>query len=131
MSFCVNCGKELKEQEKFCPECGAENGTEKFEETIVSNPVPRYKVAKCFTVFGKIGPIFGLISFIIAFIPFVNVFSSQIGPVGIVFCCLGKKDITLLRKCRKGFKFSLWGTIIGTILYFVYIVIFALLGIID
>ena len=131
MSFCVNCGKELKEQEKFCPECGAENGTEKFEKTIVSNPVPTYKVAKCFTVFGKIGPIFGLISFIIAFIPFVNVFSSQIGPVGIVFCCLGKKDITLLRKCKKGFKFSLWGTIIGTILYFVYIVIFALLGIID
>ena len=131
MSFCVNCGKELKEEEKFCPDCGTENGTEEAKETIIPNPAPTYKVAKCFTVFGKIGPIFGLISFIIAFIPFVNVFSSQIGPLGIVFCCLGKKDITLLRKCKKGFKFALWGTILGTILYFVYIIIFALLGIIS
>ena len=71
MSFCVNCGKELKEEEKFCPDCGTENGTEEAKETIITNPAPTYKVAKCFTVFGKIGPILGLISFIIAFIPFV------------------------------------------------------------
>ena len=24
MAFCTNCGNELKENEKFCPECGAE-----------------------------------------------------------------------------------------------------------
>ena len=131
MSFCVNCGKELKEEEKFCPDCGTENGTEEAKETIITNPAPTYKVAKCFTVFGKIGPILGLISFIIAFIPFVNVLSSSIGPVGIVFCCLGKKDITLIRKCKKGFKFSLWGTILGSVLYFIYIVVLAALGVLD
>lgn len=131
MSFCTNCGKELKGQEKFCTECGTEVQTEEAVDAVFSESNTPKKVARCFSVFGKIGPILGLVSFIIAFIPFVNVFSSQIGPVGIVFSILGKKDAALISSCKRGFWFSLIGTIIGTILYFVYIIMFAYLGIID
>ena len=64
MSFCVKCGKELNEQEKFCPECGTvvESPEEVVAETVGENK--GYNVPKCFTIFGKIGPIIGLVTFI-------------------------------------------------------------------
>ena len=128
MSFCVICGKELNEQEKFCPNCGAEVEGEVKEEQV-TEPQPILKsVPKCFTIFGKIGPIIGLVAFITSFIPFVNMLSFEIGPVGIVFCILGKKDIHLISKCSRGLKFSIWGTVLGFVLYIVYIVIFSMLG---
>ena len=128
MSFCVKCGKELNEQEKFCPECGTvvESLEEVAAETVGENQ--GYNVPKCFTVFGKIGPIIGLVTFILAFIPIVNIIAAEVAPIGIVFCILGKKDVTLIRKCKKGLKFSIWATILGIVLYIVYTVIFALLG---
>ena len=124
MAYCINCEKELEDQEKFCPECGKQNDV-KIEDNPIAN------VLTCFKKFAKIGYILGLITFIIAFLPFVSVFSSQIGPAGIVFSVLGKKDKSLTKVCKKGFILSLLGTIIGTILYFVYLLILNYFGIID
>ena len=128
MSFCVKCGKELNEQEKYCPECGTvvESPEEVVAETV--GKYQGYNVPKCFTIFGKIGPIIGLVTFILAFVPFVNLVSAEVAVVGIVFCILGKKDVTLIRKCKKGLKFSIWAVILGFVLYITYTVIFAILG---
>ena len=54
MSFCVYCGKELNEQEKFCPNCGAEVEGEVKEEQV-TEPKPVLKsVPKCFTIFSAV-----------------------------------------------------------------------------
>lgn len=128
MPFCMNCGKELKDDEKFCPACGTE--VEKEEELvneILDEPETK-PVPKCFTIFAKIAKVFGLVTFICSFIPFVNVLALEIGPVGIVFSILGKKDPEMIDSCKKSLKFSIWGTVLGLVLYFVYIIVFAMLG---
>lgn len=128
MAFCANCGKELQAEEKFCPSCGASVETEDVVEEIKVEEVKKPSVPKCFTIFAKLGYIFGLVSFIISFIPFINVLAAELGPVGIVFSILGKKDPFMVPKCRKGLAFSIWGTILGIVLYITYTVIFALLA---
>ena len=68
MPFCMNCGKELKDDEKFCPACGTE--VEKEEELvneILDEPEAK-PVPKCFTIFAKIAKVFGLVTFICSFI---------------------------------------------------------------
>ncbi len=126
MAFCVNCGKELQVEEKFCPSCGTP-----VEEVVVEEIVEEVKVnsvPKCFTIFAKLGYIFGLVSFILAFIPFVGLIAAELGPVGIVFSILGKKDPYMIAKSRKGLKFSIWGTVLSIVLYLVLMIIIATLG---
>ncbi|MGN0494551.1 MAG: zinc-ribbon domain-containing protein [Acutalibacteraceae bacterium] len=43
MAFCTNCGKELKESDKFCPFCGkaADARTSEDAEFIGNNPEPK------------------------------------------------------------------------------------------
>lgn len=122
MAYCQNCGNEVREDEKFCPACGASlNENEVNIEIQNENSVP-----KCFTIFGKIGYILGIVTIAICLIPWLNVLSFEAGPVGIVFSCLGKKDTSLASKTKVGFILSLVGTIVGFIMYIIYTVIFAL-----
>ena len=126
MPFCMNCGKELQAEEKFCPACGTAVEAEEVAEAV-SEP-KKESVPKCFTIFAKIAKVVGLVAFICSFIPFINVLSFEIGPVGIVFSILGKKDPFMVYSCKKSLKFSIWGTVLGFVLYIVYTVIFAFLG---
>ena len=121
--YCSNCGNELKEKDVFCSNCGKK----KIDNVETVTPNEAKPVLKCFTIFGKIGPIIGLVTFILAFVPFVNLVSAEVAVVGIVFCILGKKDVTLIRKCKKGLKFSIWAVILGFVLCYIYIYI-SLLG---
>jgi len=128
MAFCSNCGKELLAEEKFCSNCGTSVDEVVVDEVVVEEVsvenVQENKVPKCFTIFAKLGYIFGLVSFILAFIPFLGAISIELGPVGIVFSILGKKDKTMTAKCKKGLVFSILGTVIGLILYIFYIIVF-------
>lgn len=120
MAYCQNCGNEVREDEKFCPACGASlNENEANIEIQNENSVP-----KCFTIFGKIGYILGIVTIAICLIPGLNVLTLEAGPVGIVFSCLGKKDTSLASKTKVGFILSLVGTIVGFIMYIIYMVIF-------
>ena len=104
MSFCINCGKELKENQNYCSNCG----------TKVNKPSEQpNKVMKCFTVFGNVGYTLGIVTLIIGFIPFASFYAWIVGIHGIVFSCLGKKDTNQLDKCQKGLRRSIAGTIIG------------------
>lgn len=124
--YCKKCGAELLEGIKFCPECGEPVGTNEvvgYEQTSEAKP----RVAKCFTIFGKLGYTFGLISFILSFIPFMCFVSMELAPIGLVFSILGKKDPMLDAKTKKGKIFSILGLVFGFIMTIVTGVIMALL----
>lgn len=122
MAYCQNCGNEVRDDEKFCPACGASlNENETNIEIQNENSVP-----KCFTIFGKIGYILGIITISICLIPALNILTFEVGPVGIVFSCLGKKDSTLASKTKIGLILSIIGTVLVFIMYIINAVVFAL-----
>ena len=118
MAFCIKCGKELREDEKFCSNCG----TKKIDSSEAVEATPEKPVMKCFTVFGNVGYALGLVTFIMGFIPFVSFYAWIFGIHGIVFSALGKKDTTQLEKCKKGLRRSIIGSILGIVLFIVTIV---------
>ena len=127
MPYCMKCFKKLSETDLFCPDCGTETWAAKKGATE-EKTVEHKEVPKCFTIFGKIGHIIGIVTFILAFIPIVNIIAAEVAPIGIVFCILGKKDINLIDKCKRGLVFSILATILGIVLYIVYTVLFTLLS---
>lgn len=68
MSFCSNCGNELKEKDKFCSSCGKK----KIENVETVDPDESKPVLKCFTVFGNVGYGLGIATMILAFVPFFS-----------------------------------------------------------
>jgi len=137
MAFCANCGKELSADEKFCSNCGAEVANKTLTEEVIeefkyeeqqTQEAQINLVPKCFTIFGKVGYIVGLVSFIVSFVPIVGYTSFIVGPVGIVFSILGKKDPFNISKCKKGLKLSIWGTILGFVFYILFFFILGMIG---
>lgn len=129
MAYCPKCGNEVKEDEKFCSICG-----EKLKEEINDVEVNYLQnteeinttVPKCFTIFGKIGFILGIVTIAICLIPGLNVLALEAGPAGIVFSCLGKKDTSLASKTKVGLILSIVGTVVGFIMYIIYMLMFNL-----
>lgn len=120
MLYCQQCGSKLTENEKYCFVCGALlNENEANTEIQNDNSVP-----KCFTIFGKIGFILGIITIAICLIPGWNIVCFDIGPIGIVFSCLGKKDPTLKNKTKAGFILSIVGFVVGLIINVIAFIIF-------
>lgn len=112
MLYCQQCGSKLTENEKYCFACGALlNENEANTEIQNDNHIP-----KCFTIFGKIGFILGIVTIAVCLIPGLNVVSVEVGPIGIVFSCLGKKDPILKNKTKAGFILSIVGLAVGLII---------------
>ena len=122
MAYCINCGKELKSTDNYCSSCGKKIIDESRVEEISKEP----KVMRCFTVFGNVGNVLGIVTLIVAFIPIWNFFAWIVGVHGIVFSVLGKKDIKQLSKCKKGLRRSIIGSILGLVLFIALIVLIAL-----
>lgn len=117
MSFCSNCGNELKENDQFCSNCGKKKG--ETVETVTPNEAK--PVLKCFTIFGNVGYVLGIVTIISAFIPILGFYAIAPGIHGIVFSALGKRDVKQIKKCRKGLILSIVGTIVGFVFSFVFI----------
>lgn len=83
---------------------------------------------KCWKVFGKIGFILGLISFICSFTVIFSMISLTIAEPAIVFSALGKKtkDEEYKSKANKGLVFGIVGLAVGFIGYIIYMVVLAL-----
>ena len=130
--YCKKCGAELLEGIKFCSECGepvsVNSGVVEAEILDFEQPAeaPKVHVAKCFTIFGKLGYVFGLVSFILGFIPFMCFVSLELAPIGLVFSILGKKDVTLAEKTKKGRIFSILGFVFGFVITIVTMIIMVL-----
>lgn len=83
---------------------------------------------KCWRVFGKIGFILGLISFICSFTIILSVVSVYISEPAIVFSALGKKtkDEEYKSKANKGLVFSIISLAVGFIGYIIFLVVMQL-----
>lgn len=128
--YCKNCGKELMDGIKFCPECGEAIVEEKeFSEfepevEIINEETPKVHVPRCFTIFGKIGFGLGLAGFICSFIPLICYVGIELSTIGLVFSILGKRDPELAIKTKKGRIFSILGLSIGFVMSIVSVLLF-------
>lgn len=127
MIYCYNCGKELEDDAKVCPTCGAKIVEEEVVEVVEATEKPKTK--KAFTVLGKIGYILSIVSMCIWWIPFVGIIALETGIIGIVFNTLGKKDADLTEKCKKGFVLSIVATALAFVSYIIWVVVFEVLAI--
>lgn len=123
---CQNCGYESKNLE-YCPICG-----EKIEEVVVEEEKSAQNEVKQTTntygtqykVFAFIGYGLGILSLALCFVPFIFVN----GIVGIIFSKIGDKPTNKQEFAKKGFIFSLIGTIVGFILTIIILIVLVALA---
>lgn len=126
--YCRQCGKELNEDARFCPACGAkvyqETDSNSYGSTY-SDPFTTAtateiedKPAKCWSVFALVGKILGIIAIVICWLP---LYGAMAGVPGIVFSCLGRKaiDDNAIRNRTIGLKLAIAGTVISVVLYII------------
>ena len=133
---CQNCGYESKNL-LYCPVCGEKIIEEKAKEvekdsfekeevkaTTSNQYGPQYKV------FAIIGYVLGIISLAFCWVPFMLFDSIP----GIIFSKIGDKPTNKQQFAKKGFTFSLTGTIINaiiTVAFIITIIVLTTLGIIE
>ncbi len=127
MIYCYNCGKELEDDAKVCPTCGAKIVEEEVVEVVEATEKPKTK--KAYTVLGKIGYILSIVSMCIWWIPIVGLIALDTGIVGIIFNIFGKKDPDLNEKCKKGFVLSIVATALAFVTYIIWVVVLEVLAI--
>lgn len=125
--YCRNCGKELDEDARFCPNCGAEQESFAQTETVYTTAaVVEDKPPRVWSVFSTIGKVLGIVCLATSLIPYINYFSFCFAIVGIVMSCLGRKAKTeeADKNCSLGLKLSIAATVISFVMMIMYPVIF-------
>ena len=126
--FCRKCGKEIADNSRFCPECGAEvkgfEGETVYEEVKVEQP----RRNKCWDIFAKLGFGLGLAGLIACVIPYVCMVGVEVAAAGLVFSILGKKSFEFKGKSKAGIILSAIGLGVGFIMCIVTGVIMGLSG---
>lgn len=110
MPYCSTCGKEMRPTDNYCSNCG----TQKDDVEFVNVDQMKQSL-KNYTLFANIGHVLGIITLVLGFIPWINLYAWMFGIPGIVFSILGKKDPDQLDKCKKGLKRSIIGSVIGVV----------------
>ena len=105
---CKNCGKELTDDMAFCPVCGEKVYRNVID--IVEEEKTEENEKGPWKVFAKFGSIFGKISLCVFWLAGVGI---NLGVLGIVFSCLGKKSKLRKTMAEVGFKRSLLATILA------------------
>ena len=127
--YCRHCGKELNDEARFCPACGAKQFDESnqyqgstYDDPFTTATEIEDKPAKCWSVFAKVGKILGIIAIAICWLP---LYGALAGVPGIVFSCLGRKaiDDEAVRNRSLGLKLSIAGAVISVVWYIVLIII--------
>lgn len=121
MPYCIKCLAQIKENDTYCFRCGSEVNKKQScdnEEKLIHRNNKKLSL---------IGYIIGLITFIISFIPYIGIISFFVAPAGIIICSIAKEKSTTSIKAVIGLKFSIWGTILGIVMFYVNILIIKLL----
>lgn len=145
MTFCTNCGKDLKENDKFCPECGAprpeaqakaENAEAPYIPPIVDIPItgaaatstpeaPVYGTPKTRSL--NVGLlVWSLINLILCCMP--------LGIASLVMTIVAKDATTdeeEAKKLKTAKVCNLIGTIGSIVFYVVYVVVIILVALFD
>lgn len=126
--YCKNCGKEIDNDAKFCPNCGtaAQQAPISTENSEAACVVEEDKPPKVWTVFSKIGKILGIVCLATSLIPYLNIFSLTFGIAGIVMSCLGRKAKTQEtdNNCSLGLKLSIVAVAVSFVMIIVYSILF-------
>ena len=133
--YCKNCGKELGNDVRFCPNCGTFVQEDAQQPSTATAPIEtnagvvENKPPKVWTVFSIIGKILGIVCISTSLIPYLNWFSFGFGIIGIVMSCLGKKAKTeeTDRNSRIGLILSIVAVAVSLVMIIVYAVLFGLL----
>ena len=107
------------EEEKVVKEVEAKT-IEQEKVTIIKRPIPQPRDRGPWKAFAKLGNIFGVILFVLAFIPYFNLLSCSFSVFSIVFSALGIRSKDHKGKAIVGLVFSILALIFGFILYVVY-----------
>ena len=126
--YCTNCGKELPEQAKFCPNCGVNVATITVENPTVEVEEEPKKEPKVWGIFAKIGFGLGLGGLISSCIPvfWIFIMGMEISGFGLVFSILGGRSNEFGYKAKKGRKLSIAGLIVSSV-YLILIIVFIIL----
>ena len=103
--FCANCGKELNDNEAFCPHCGAKQETHAEEKT----ESPR----KNTTAEKDKHNLFAILGFVIALISLLLNFYGIVGIAAVIVSVIGLIKTSDFRKPNKNLAIA--GIIIGGI----------------
>lgn len=106
---CSKCGKELTNDMEFCPTCG-----EKIYHNVIDiieeeKPVEENEKGP-WKIFAKFGDVIGTVALCTFWVAGVGI---NLGVVGIVLSCLGKKSKIRYELASGGFKKSLLATILA------------------
>lgn len=129
--YCRHCGKELNDEARFCPACGAKQFEESpqsqgsmYDDSFTTATATEIedKPAKCWSVFAKVGKILGIIAIAICWLP---MYGALAGVPGIVFSCLGRKaiDAEAISNRSLGLKLSIAGTVISVVWFIILVCI--------
>lgn len=124
--YCRHCGKEINEETRFCPACGAKQfeeahqSTSSYDDPFTTTTTEEIadKPAKCWSVFALIGKILGIVAIAICWLP---LYGALAGVPGIVFSCLGRKaiDEDSINNRTIGLKLAIAGTVISFVLFII------------
>ena len=120
--YCRNCGTELDENVKFCPNCGEPVQDTVQHHSTTTAEVVEDKPPKVWSVFSVVGKVLGIVCLATSLIPFLNYISLELGIVGIVLSCLGKKAKTeeAYKNCSLGLKLSIAAVAVSVVTVIVY-----------
>ena len=129
--YCKKCGKELNNDERYCPICGTEQDS---QVTLNGDPfdmppqVEEKKPLRVWSIFSTIGKILGIVSLVVSWIPFgVGLELGIMGGIfGIVFSCLGRKAQT--DASRHNFKIGLILSIVAIVVSIIALFIWLAIG---
>ena len=109
--YCTKCGRELDQNTRFCPACGAE---QQVVNEATAEIVEEKKPGKVWKVFSIIGKVAGIVAICLCWVPFETI---VLGIIAIVFSSLGKKYHT--PETDKNFKVGLILGIIALVTSFI------------
>ena len=107
--FCINCGKEIKDESTFCPECGAAQQQQPAIPSISSKNQSSIQKAPTNTMC-IVGLVISGISLLLNFFGIVGIAGIIVSTIGLIDC---------KKKNENGKKLAIIGIIIGgfSILY--------------
>ena len=129
--FCAKCGKEMDDNAKFCPSCGADATAQtETEQTSVQQPTysePAFTEQAESSGTGVGAMVCGIVSLVLCWVPIVGL------VLGIVATILGGKGRQTLPPDKRGmalagFIMGIIGMVIGIIILLVMIVALVAVG---
>ncbi|MGM9900026.1 MAG: zinc-ribbon domain-containing protein [Bacilli bacterium] len=123
--FCTNCGKEISENDTFCPNCGAKQLTAQYDYNpngYVNKNVQPSVQKESYNTMCIVGLVISCISLFINFWGLVGIAGTIVSAIGLSSCC---------KKRERGKTLAIIGIVIGVVSIIYFSIFYGLLVIIS